>query len=51
MLVIMKKKITEGIKKITEDDFRKKLVGMKNPYGDGESSLRISKSFRECLYK
>ena len=37
------KKITEGIKKITEDDFRKKLVGMKNPYGDGESSLRISK--------
>ena len=35
------KEICESIKKVIKPDFRKKLEGMKNPYGNGDASSKI----------
>ncbi|HQO19646.1 MAG TPA: UDP-N-acetylglucosamine 2-epimerase [Acidobacteriota bacterium] len=36
-----KKAISVALKKVAHKDFRKSLIGMKNPYGDGESASVI----------
>ena len=35
------KKIVRAIKKAISKDFKKKLINLKNPYGDGKSSNKI----------
>ena len=35
------KEICQSIKKVIKPDFRKKLEGMKNPYGNGDASSKI----------
>jgi len=43
-----KKDISRALRKAFSEDFRKKLKTVKNPYGDGKSTNRISKILKDC---